>query len=460
MNSPLFDMSPYQSGATQSYSTDWVDATESDPAWDVPNLEPNLEIRTDEPDGNAPTGWQIESEFTVTLESGQTVQGNFLPCLEGEHRMHQFDFIGPVSTTGFKSHFVLSIEAEEYTHPCDYAQAYIHDLVARFEAAQQQQAKSKKRARSVAEVETPQERTPDNDNSTLDPNMAENETTDSSHTPVEVVEELSPEEEADRQRLELKVERAFYESGKELVELRSRRLYRSTHKSFEDYCQDRFEFNRTSAHHKIRAAEIFDNLFTFSKQSGSTESRENLFTFSKQVLPTKETQVRPLTKLEPEEQCQVWQQAVDLADGKVPTERTVKQALLRYVGIVEHLKQKNPSPPEFARGDVVEIRVGKRSPLHPFNGMWGMIEHVGSFSYTVRVSIAKDVQQCKESEMVKVDDEYTADIRAFSGRIEWLVQNFDLEPIEYDTLANLQCSTCFTPRQLLYLERMESDYGL
>jgi len=440
MNSPLFDMSQYQSATTRSYSPDWRDAAESDPAWDVSDLEPNLEARTDEPDGNAPTGWQTESEFTITLESGQTVQGNFIPCLEGEHRMHQFDFTGPVSTTGFKSRFVLAAEAEEYPHPCDYAQAYIQDLVARFEAAQQQQAKSKKRARLVAEVETPQA---NNENFRQEPAMAKNERADSSHVKVEVVEELSPEEEADRQRLELKVERAWNEAARALQELRDRRLYRNTHKAWEEYCLDRFGFKRHAANLKIAASSVFENLVTKSHQ----------------ILPNKETQVRPLTKLEPEEQCLVWQQAVEAAGGKVPTEGLVKDAVLRHKGIVERLKEKHPSPPEFAQGDVVEIRVGKRSPLHLFNGMWGTVEHVGSFSYTVRISIAKDVQQCQESEMVKVDDEYVDDIKAVGQRIAALIQ-FELEPVDYAIIEVLQRSKCFTPRQLLFLKRIEFDYGL
>lgn len=38
--------------------------------------------------------------------------------------------------------------------------------------------------------------------------------------------------------LERKVERAFYEAGKALMEIRDRRLYRSTYKTFEEYCRD------------------------------------------------------------------------------------------------------------------------------------------------------------------------------------------------------------------------------
>jgi len=337
MNSnPLFDISQYQTGAIQSYSIDWRDATGTDPAWD------ELELHSD---------WENSTEQLV--EDSQ-------------------------------------------------------------------------------------------DNSTLKPTMVENETPESNHAKVEVVEELSPEEEADRQRLEMKVERAWDEAARALRELRDRRLYRNSHKAWEEYCLDRFGFKRHAANLKIAASSVFENLVTKSHQ----------------ILPTKETQVRPLTKLEPEEQCSVWQQAVERAGGKVPSERIVKDAVLRHKGnIVECLKQKNPSAPEFAQGDVVEIRVEKRSPLHPFNGMWGTIEHVGNFSYTLAVSIAKNTQQCKESEMVKVDDEYVDDIKAVGQRIAALIQ-FELEPVDYAILELLQRSNCFTRRQLLFLSRIESDYGL
>ncbi len=53
----------------------------------------------------------------------------------------------------------------------------------------------------------------------------------------EVVEELTEGELEDKHRLELKVERAFVEAGKALRELRDRRLYRNTHKTFEEYCR-------------------------------------------------------------------------------------------------------------------------------------------------------------------------------------------------------------------------------
>ncbi|WP_242054147.1 hypothetical protein [Nostoc sp. FACHB-888] len=53
------------------------------------------------------------------------------------------------------------------------------------------------------------------------------------------VPELTEEEQRDRLHLERKVERAFFEAGKALMELRERKLYRSTHKTFEEYCRVR-----------------------------------------------------------------------------------------------------------------------------------------------------------------------------------------------------------------------------
>jgi hypothetical protein len=60
---------------------------------------------------------------------------------------------------------------------------------------------------------------------------------------VTVLESLSVEEESERLRLERKVEKAFFEAGLALQTLRDKRLWRSTHYSFKEYCQDRFAFS-------------------------------------------------------------------------------------------------------------------------------------------------------------------------------------------------------------------------
>ncbi len=137
---------------------------------------------------------------------------------------------------------------------------------------------------------------------------------------VEVVEtsELTPEEERVRLHLERQVERAFYLAGKALAELRSRRLYRSTHKTFEDYCKDRFGFTHRHINYLIAGSVVVDNLETG--------------TICSQILPTRECQVRPLTKLNPDQQREVWHQAVTEAGGKVPSGRIVKDIVQRMFG--------------------------------------------------------------------------------------------------------------------------------
>lgn len=131
------------------------------------------------------------------------------------------------------------------------------------------------------------------------------------------IEELSDDELCDRHRLELRVERAFYEAGTALRELRDRRLYRDTHGTFEDYCKERFGYHRRRSYQLIDAADVLENLCTNGTQ----------------ILPNSERQVRPLTKLEPTQQVLAWQQAVESAGGKAPSGRIVKS-------IVEQLKEK------------------------------------------------------------------------------------------------------------------------
>ncbi|AUB44528.1 Site-specific DNA-cytosine methylase (plasmid) [Nostoc flagelliforme CCNUN1] len=147
------------------------------------------------------------------------------------------------------------------------------------------------------------------------------------------VTELTQEEQSDRLHLERRVERAFFEAGKALMELRDRRLYRSTHKTFEEYCRSRFGYTRMAATYKIAAATVMENLSTIGLQNAeittdglqppqmSTIGLQNveMSTSGLQILPTNERQVRPLVALEPEVQRTAWQQAVQVAGGKVPT---------------------------------------------------------------------------------------------------------------------------------------------
>jgi hypothetical protein len=51
-----------------------------------------------------------------------------------------------------------------------------------------------------------------------------------------------------------------------------------------------------------------------------------------EIMPTSEYQIRPLVQLEPEQQRTVWKEAVRSADGKVVTNKQVKDAVTELIG--------------------------------------------------------------------------------------------------------------------------------
>ena len=179
------------------------------------------------------------------------------------------------------------------------------------------------------------------------------------------VTELSQEEQSDRLHLERRVERAFFEAGKALMELSDRRLYRSTHRTFEEYCRDRFGHSRRQSYLLMDAAVVFDNLVEICDQFDHK-------------LPTAEGQVRSMTKLEPHEQQEVWQQAVELAGGKVPTGRIVKD-------VVQKIMERTKVPNTYQLGEVCQILAKDNPELRGKGGCWAIVSAVNDFSCTVRL---------------------------------------------------------------------------
>jgi hypothetical protein len=157
-------------------------------------------------------------------------------------------------------------------------------------------------------------------------------------------------------------ERAFFEAGKALTKLRDRRLYRSTHKTFEEYCRDRFAHSR-------------QNLTTIGCQN---VANENLTTNKSQILPTSERQVRAMTKLEPQEQQEVWLRAVEVAGGKVPTGRIVKD-------VVQRIMERTQVPNTYQIGQVCQILVKDNPELRGKGRCWAIVSAVNDFSCSVRM---------------------------------------------------------------------------
>ncbi len=129
---------------------------------------------------------------------------------------------------------------------------------------------------------------------------------------ITTLQSLTLEEEAERLRLERKVEKAFYQAGLALKTLRDQKLYRSTHSNFRDYCQERFGLKKSAVYYLIASVDIVDNL---QKCPPLVE-----------ILPTSERQCRPLKALNPEHQKLAWTKAVEKAGG-IPTAKIVKDVV-------------------------------------------------------------------------------------------------------------------------------------
>jgi hypothetical protein len=173
---------------------------------------------------------------------------------------------------------------------------------------------------------------------------------------------LNAEEQKLRELYEIQVKTAFYTAGVALTRLQQLRLYRSTHTSFEEFCLDVFSFSRDYAYLMIAAAKVYQNL------------ADNLPTTGRQLpLPTKQRQLRPIIKarLDDDAQVEIWQMAIALADGKIPSSSIVAEAVNSY------LAQNDTRPNPFQQGEVCRIVVGDNSKLKGLGGSWCIVESIG-----------------------------------------------------------------------------------
>ena len=221
------------------------------------------------------------------------------------------------------------------------------------------------------------------------------------------IDPLTIEEEKARFSLERKVERAFYEAGKALRELRDRRLYRSTHVTFEEYCRERFDFTRRRPYQLIEAAQIYDNLI---------DKCEPMVP----VLPTKEGQVRPLSELNTDEQPIAWEAAVKQAGGKVPTGRIVKD-------VVKRMKDNNPKPIPFEVGEICQIMTKDNPELRGKGGCWCIIKDIYKLSCQVNTWDNKYILRSENLKSLGYSPEECKQMENISARMTMLHKTGNLD---------------------------------
>ncbi len=102
----------------------------------------------------------------------------------------------------------------------------------------------------------------------------------------------------------------FVDVGNALLEIRDNRLYRQEYHTFEDYCKERWGMSRPRAYQLIDAANVMSNLSTIVDKTPSVES-----------------QVRPLTSLDPQEQVEAWKRVIETTpEGKITAAVVLKAA--------------------------------------------------------------------------------------------------------------------------------------
>lgn len=126
----------------------------------------------------------------------------------------------------------------------------------------------------------------------------------------------------------------FTKVGNALLEIRDSRLYRQQFATFEAYCRERWGFERRQAYRLIDAAAAVSHVSNWT-----------------QTVPQTESQARPLTRLEPEVQREVWQDVVETTPTEQITARVVEEKakaaepLNEAVKVIKEAIQPDPPPP-------------------------------------------------------------------------------------------------------------------
>jgi hypothetical protein len=143
-------------------------------------------------------------------------------------------------------------------------------------------------------------------------------------TSLEMIPDLSEEEAKEFDACEQVIQthfRSYFESAKALKLIHDKRLYRAEFVSFDAYAMEKWGWGRSYAHRLVKAAEIVEEII---RPLGDVP------------LPENESQVRPLTLLEPELIKKAWKQVAKKAKNAKLTTSIV-------VSVVQRLQPREPA---------------------------------------------------------------------------------------------------------------------
>lgn len=185
--------------------------------------------------------------------------------------------------------------------------------------------------------------------------------------------------------------KSFVEVGRALVEVREGRLYRGNHVTFEKYCQERWGMSADYARKHIAAAETVNLI-----------ERDSTNTI---VLPSNESQVRPLTKLPSEDRASAWMEAIEASPEGRPTAAIVEEVVAsRLPEPSEQAKQKSVTPAkERADGEAEKfIREFQETAARICDGSVYTTEALIEVTRICKTNIQWFVRLCEVSPWIKV----------------------------------------------------------
>jgi hypothetical protein len=146
--------------------------------------------------------------------------------------------------------------------------------------------------------------------------------------------------------------KAFYEVGMALKEIRDRRLYKMQgYRRFKDYCVERWDMGSRYAYLQIESSIVVENL----RSCGA------------HLLPSSERQVRPLTKIKPQQQSEVWDRVLERAEKmgltKIST-KLVEEVVGDFTGKTTNENQK---PSELPTDQILLKILLEKDTLKSFN---------------------------------------------------------------------------------------------
>lgn len=170
----------------------------------------------------------------------------------------------------------------------------------------------------------------------------------------------------------------FVQVGQALAEIRERKLYRMKAMTFERYCKELFDIAKSRAHQLMDAAGVVENFHN----CGS-------FSDDNQLLPLNEAQVRPLAKLNPDQQVAVWKAALESAPKGKVTANHVNKVVKDFLG------EKIKKTVHKARRDVVVSCSAEFSEAFEAFSQQIIKERDANYKHTARGVIVKALDQLR-----------------------------------------------------------------